>query len=298
MVAPKLLVTIDTEPDCDIHWSRSNPLTFTSVTKGIPQLLRPLWNKYDIQPLYFVSPEVVKNDECCELLKGEISKGAIIGTHLHSEYIEPNITGIPGKPSLEFPCYAHSNEIEFEKLKNFTRLIEQRLHVKPEWYRAARFGADLDTIWSIKKLGYKYDSSVTPYINWNRIGGVDHSKGPEQPYWIDKDNYYISANEKDSIGIMEFPVTISGKRLGLAGKLLPDNWLFYKWLRPTHMSVYEQKKIIDKYIKKYNEPVFVMMFHSMEIMIKKTPYVRNKTMQKGFLNRLEAVLKYFKKNEK
>ena len=105
----RLFVTIDTEPDCDTAWRRSSPLTFTSVTHGIPNILRPLWDRHDIKPIYYISPEVVRDDECCRVLKNEIVKGAIIGTHLHSEYIEPNITisDPAGNVSGEFPCYAH-----------------------------------------------------------------------------------------------------------------------------------------------------------------------------------------------
>ena len=84
-----LCITIDTEPDCDIHWKRSDPLTFESVLSGIPNILRPLWSRYDIKPVYFVSPEVVQNDDCCQVLRQEIQLGAEIGAHLHSEYIEP-----------------------------------------------------------------------------------------------------------------------------------------------------------------------------------------------------------------
>jgi hypothetical protein len=288
----RLLITIDTEPDCDTRWNRSNPLTFTSVTEGIPKLLRPLWDKYGINPLYFVSPEVLADDACCEVLKHEMRSGAVIGAHLHSEYVEPSSHVAVGKPSLEFPCFAHSTEVEFEKIKNLTQLIERKLGFRPEWYRAARFGADIDTIRSLKTLGYKYDSSVTPHINWSKLGGPDHSRAPEQPYWIAMDDYYKPVGERESIGIMEFPVTISGKRWAGIGQLLNDRWFFYNWLRPTHMTVMEQRKLVNGFLRKYKDPTFVMMFHSMEIMIGKSPYVRNRWMQKLFLARIEKVIRY------
>ncbi|MBI4947479.1 MAG: hypothetical protein HY840_13890 [Bacteroidetes bacterium] len=288
----ELYITIDTEPDCDIHWNRSFPFTFTSVLQGIPEILRPIWDKYKINPIYFVSPEVVSDKACCDVLKNEISKGAIIGTHLHSEYIEPNRTFVNGGTSNEFPCFAHDKNIELEKIRNLTDLIKKNLGYNPEWYRAARFGADLNTIQSLQKLGYKFDSSVTPHISWAKQGGPDHSKAPEQPYWISADNFYQSVSREKSIGIKEFPVSISGKRMGAFGSVLPDKWLFYNWLRPSHMSVAEQKKLVNTYIKRYKNPTFVMMFHSMEIMIGKTPYVKNKKMQKYFLNRLEKTIEY------
>jgi hypothetical protein len=290
----KLFVTVDTEPDCDTSWRRSSPLAFTSVTRGIPGILRPLWDRYGIKPIYFVSPEVVRDDECCRVLKKEIRSGAVIGTHLHSEYVEPAIT-IPdpaGKVSGEFPCFAHTAEIEYEKISNMTRMIEDRLGCRPYWYRAARYGADLDTMRILSELGYRYDSSVTPGIDWSRIGGPDHSRAPLQPYWIDKDDFYAASDQRRSIGIKEYPITIKGKRFGLFGKILPDTWLFYNWLRPTHMTVIEQKRLIDAFTAAYEDPAFVLIFHSMEIMINKTPFVRNQLMQKRLINNLERVIEY------
>ncbi|HOD13720.1 MAG TPA: hypothetical protein PLA65_17595 [Spirochaetota bacterium] len=291
----QLFVTIDTEPDCDIAWRRSSPLTFSSVTSGIPKILRPIWDRHDVKPIYYVSPEVVRDDECCRVLKSEIMKGAVIGTHLHSEYIEPHISiqDPAGKVSGEFPCYAHDTRIEHDKIANLTRLIETRLDFKPVWYRAARYGADLDTIHILKDLGYKYDSSLTPGINWSSIGGPDHSRAPVQPYWISAHDLYEAAEKDMSTGIMEYPITITGKRLGALGRILPDSWLFYKWMRPTHMSVWEQKRIIIDLSKTYADPVFTLIFHSMEIMINKTPFVRNRLMQRRFVRNLESIVAMF-----
>ncbi len=288
----ELYVTIDTEPDCDTSWKRSSPLTFTSVTEGIPVLLRPLWDMYSIKPIYFVSPEVVRDDACCAVLKSEITKGSIIGAHLHSEYIEPRVTihDPAGKVSAEFPCYAHDTETEQEKIKNLTELIEKKLSFRPLWYRAARYGADLDTIHILHELGYRYDSSVTPGIDWSGIGGPDHSHAPQQPYWISRNDLYSSADKSRSTGIMEYPVTVFGKRFGIMGRFLPDSWLFSNWLRPTHMTVWEQKKIISEMTRLYDNPILVLLFHSMEIMINKTPFVRNRLMQKRFLKNLEKII--------
>jgi hypothetical protein len=291
----RLYVTIDTEPDCDVYWRRSSPLSFTSVTEGIPRMLRPMWDRHGIKPIYFVSPEVVRDDACCRVLTSEIERGAIIGTHLHSEYIEPNVTidDPAGKVSAEFPCFAHDTEIEHEKIANLTRLIETRLDYRPIWFRAARYGADMDTIRALHELGYAYDSSVTPGIDWSGIGGPDHRNAPVQPYWISTKDLYSAADKNSSMGIMEYPITIGGKRFGAIGALLPNSWLFYRWLRPTHMSIIEQKRLIKEFSKIFPDPVFVLIFHSMEIMINRSPFVRNSWMQKRFLHNLEAVVSLF-----
>ena len=289
----KFIITIDTEPDCDINWNRRFPLSFKSIIFGIPYLLRPIWDKYNINPIYFVSPKVVMDDECCKILKEEIKKGAIIGAHLHSECIAPNTKNIDNNPSLEFPCYAHSTSIEFEKIKNLTNLIKKNLNIRPIWYRAARYGADLDTIKSLQKLGYKYDSSVTPGIDWTSIGGPPHQMAPLQPYLISKYDYYKTCERKKD-GIIEVPITIFEKRFGF-GSLLSNKWFFYNWLRPSHMTVFEQKRLINKLIKIYKKPTFVLMFHSMEIIPKATPFVRSKLGRYLYLKRLSSVIRYLSK---
>ena len=279
-------VTIDTEPDCDIHWKRSNPLTFESVMHGIPNLLRPIWDNFGINPVYFVSPEVVEDDSCCRILAQELQKGAEIGTHLHSEYIEPQKKhrDFAGTSSKEYPCYAYNEKVEAEKIANLTELIEKKLGIRPVSYRAARYGADLDTIKALAKLGFKVDSSVTPEVNWKSQGGPDHSYAPKQPYFISDSEYYLSGDSR----ILEVPITVSGKRL----PLLPDRWIFYRWLRPTHMTTFEMKMLVTQFIRNFDEPVLNLMFHSIEVLPGKTPFVRTRFGQKRYLRRLKSILNY------
>lgn len=283
----RIWVTIDTEMDADVHWRKKWPPLYTSVCEGIPRFLRPIWNQYQVHPIYFVSPEVLYSEECCRVLKGEIRQGAIIGAHLHPEYIAPNsywgekIEQI--KP--QFPHNACSSEEEFNKIKKLTELIEEKLGVRPIWYRAARFGADLDTIHSLAKLGYCYDSSVTPHIDWSSKGGPDHSQAPESRYQIAEDDLYQIGNSD----VNEIPVTIGKKRFGVVGRILPNHWLCFEWLRPTHMTYVEMKHMVKRM---YERTEMVMMFHSMEIMINKTPYVRTKWMQKYYLWRVKKILEY------
>lgn len=293
----RIYITLDTEMDADIHWKKEGVPQFTSVLEGIPNILRPIWDKYDVHPIYFVSPEVARSAACCQVLKAEVAKGAVIGAHLHPEYIEP--FQHEKKEEAEFPCYAYTKEIEKEKLENLTDLIERNIGIRPVWYRAARYGADLDTIHILQELGYQYDSSVTPGISWKKKKGPDHSKAPLHEYIVsDTDLYRPAASEHKTgitgTGICEYPITITGKRCGIIGKFLPDNWLFYNWLRPTHMTYLEQKYLLYK-MKHQNNNKLVMMFHSMEIMINKTPFVRTKWMQTYFLWRLEKTLAYARK---
>ncbi len=289
----KLYVTIDTEMDADIHWRKAYPPEFSSVLIGIPKMLRPIWDRYQVNPIYFVSPEVAEDEACCKVLREEVNRGAIIGAHLHPEYIEPDKKDMTCNMPAEFPCNAYEMEVEKAKLQNLTNLIERNIGVRPVWYRAARFGADEDTIKILNELGYLYDSSFTPCIDWSSKGGPNHEKTPLTKYYVDPDNIYKISIDKGS-GVLEYPVTITGKRWGILGKLMPYNWLFFRWIRPSHMTYMEQRRMIKK-LRKDGIQDIVMMFHSMEVMVGKTPYVRTKWMQKYYLWRLEKTIDYAKK---
>lgn len=282
MTEKRIYITIDTEMDANPHWKKAWPPEYTSVLEGIPGFYRPLWDKYNAHPVYFLSPEILLSEECCDIFRSEIEKGAIIGAHLHPEYIEPQMNVEEGRQTKasEFPCSAYPTEIERQKIENLTLLIEKKLGVRPVWYRAARFGADEDTYKILDELGYKYESSVTPGVDWSDRGGVNYKDAPHYKYQI------------KGTGLTEYPVTIGSKRWGIIGRLLPDNWLFTKWLRPTHMTYLEMKGMLKKASKCAEATELIMMFHSMEIMINKTPYVKWKWMQKYYLWRLERIMRY------
>lgn len=290
LFAGKLYVTVDTEMDADTHWKKAYPPQFSSVLYGIPRILRPIWDRHHVTPVYFVSPEVAEDQRCCAVLKEELKRGAVIGAHLHPEYIDPDRKDMAGNAPAEFPCSAYSREAEKEKLQNLTGLIEENIGVTPVWYRAARFGADADTVSILEELGYRYDSSFTPGIDWSDRNGPDHRNAPLKRYYINPEDIY-HADARVSEGVQELPVTIMGKRWGILGRILPENWMCYRWLRPSHMTYLEERGLIRQLRKKQVRDI-VMMFHSMEVMVGKTPYVRTGWMQAYYLWRLEKTLAF------
>jgi hypothetical protein len=271
-------ITIDVEPDCSVEWQRSDPLTFANIETGISDILHPLFARHGVRPTYLISPEVLEHRPSVEALKA--LKDCELGAHLHSEYIGPEQKhqDPAGTRSSEFPCNL-PDESEFAKIKALTELFDRCFGYRPRSYRAARFGADNDTFGFLAELGYTIDTSVTPHINWGSKGGPDFSEYPEQPYWI------------EAARLLEVPVTITGKRL----PLLPDKWFCYKWLRPSIMSCYEMKRLVDKFAAANPAGVVLnMMFHSMEIIPQASPYVRTKTGQARFLKKLKSIFEYLK----
>jgi hypothetical protein len=303
-----LTITIDVEPDCTPTWHYSKPLTFDGVKIGIKEILQPLFNKYHVKPTYLINNVVLEDEESVEVFKnldGEYE----LGTHLHAEFIEPNkiFYDYAGKKGEMNQCFLEP-EIEYEKIKNITKLFIKNFRYQPLSFRAGRFSAGSNTINCLEELGYKIDTSVTPHINWNdktREKPVDFSNIYEQPFFIKKNSFF----EKDINGkILEVPVSIINKKNFLPIELLKSGMgirrkpHLYKiqWLRPV-FSNYKQLCEIYYYIVKLEKcmenVVLNMMFHNVDILPGKSPYIKFSEESKEHLFILESFFSFLRLNK-
>ena len=220
---------------------------------AIPEL-RSLWNRYSVTPVYLASTEVLASADCVAVLQQEHTAGAEIGTHLHID--------------TAFPCNVPE---EHEHLQTLTQLYTQAFGVPPRSYRAGRYGMTDKTLVSLRALGYKVDTSVTPGVDWSGQGGPNYTAHPVQPYWAQE--------------ILEVPVTILGLR-----RWWPSNgWAKYKWLRPSVATTEQLKSIVDRACDSGIE-VLNMTFHTMELIPGASPYVRTIVGTYFYLLRLEAII--------
>ncbi len=277
-------VSIDTECDHDVNWARSNPLTCHSINRGLPEILQPAFEQVGAVPTYLLTIEVLEDLESVETLRN--LKGSFeYGTHLHAGFVEPqkkhyNYAGV------DCPDFQSSYppEIEYQKLATITRKFESELGYKPTSFRAGRFGASTDTINSLQKLGYKVDTSVTPKIKWVEPNGVvDFRKAPEQPYF--PGDSIVSVGSPADNRILEVPVTVKPPRL----RRQP------KWFRPWFATVDEMKAVFEYHLKMYADQKIVtvnMMFHSMEVIEKASPYPQTADEVKRFVDDMQQVLQW------
>lgn len=284
-------MTIDVEPDCSPNWVYSDPLTFEGVSNGIRQILHPLFNAYKISPTYLINNVVLEDKTSVDIFRSLQGKFEL-GTHLHPEFIEPKklYDNYAGKKA-EANCCFLPPDIESRKLHSITRLFIKQFGYAPASFRAGRFSAGGNTIKTLRELGYKVDSSVTPGILWNdksREGTVDYSNQPVYPYWVDAQSY----PGKGINSILEVPVTIGEIR----------KWLIrssVQWLRPfystTSQMISLSKKIIRDAGKK--QPVVLnMMFHNVEVMAGLSPYSVDKAAADKLLKQIEDYLRWTKRN--
>lgn len=283
-------VSIDTECDHDSHWIRSKPLTFRSINEGLPQLLQPAFEQVGAIPTYLLTVEVLEDTQCVKTLL-DLPGHYEYGTHLHAAFIEPEkkFHDYAGVDSPDFQC-SYAPDIEYLKLKNLTELFERQLGYRPTSFRAGRYGASGDSIDSLQRLGYKVDTSVTPHIRWQEGDTVvDFRKAPEQPYFPASHSIAVPESASPSHSpsrsrLLEVPVSV--KPRFLRGP---------RWFRPWFSSVDQMKEIFRYQLSQHGTQRVLsinMMFHSMEIIEKATPYPQTADDVSKFIDDLQNVLRW------
>jgi len=292
------VITIDVEPDCSSTWYYSDPLTFRGVSEGIAQILQPLFNKYEITPTYLINNVVLEDEDSMKVFRHLQGKYEL-GAHLHPEFILPEkkYETYAGKKGVANSCF-YPPEIEFEKIRNITLLFERMLGYRPTAFRAGRYSAGLNSMRSLRQLGYLVDTSVTPHVCWNdasREEPVDFRQAPEQPYFLDRDSL---VREDKGGSLLEVPISIMLRRRNIfreiivsgAGLLHPLRSHKACWLRPYYSSTPQLLQIARRFVSDHHDrgiTVLNMMFHNVEVMPGLSPYSHTNRDCRTYLRQLE-----------
>jgi len=282
----KIVVTIsiDTECDHDPQWIRSSPLRFESILEGLPHRLQPAFTEVGAIPTYLLTVEVLEEKECVDTLT-TLGGQYEYGTHLHAAFIEPQkkYHDYAGVDSPDFQC-GYEPDIEYQKLSNLTSLFRQKLGYSPTSFRAGRYGASADSVNSLQRLGYKVDSSVTPHMRWQEPNAcVDFRTAPEQPYFPSQHDLSRPAVFTQN-RILEVPVSVK-----------PRWFRDPRWFRPWFSSVEQMKEIFRYQLKQHPKASLLsinMMFHSMEVIEKASPYPQNAADVQRFLDDMQSALRW------
>jgi len=305
---PILLITIDVECDKGPQWEVHYPMEFRSVMDGIPNRLMPLFREYGIRPTLLLSPEVIRSDECCRLL--ERLPDCELGVHLHGEFIEPD--EVPSPRRTDTPQLMYPPEIEYQKLANLTSLFEARFGYRPRSFRAGRFGLSRHTLRFLAELGYRVDSSVTPFwTHYFEARGICNYWGaPIQPYFPDQRD----PRKPGKFPVLESPVTIIHPQL-----VRWPRWLLRRihsrsqwhkkilrilpggpsnrplWLRPWYSRPEEMIQVVNT-VAELSPPngtvVLNMMYHSMEVIAGASPYPQTEEEVQYHLQAQECLFNY------
>ena len=196
----KLFITIDTEEDLwDKYQNVDNPV---NNIERIP-ILQDLFDRFGAIPTYFINYPVVTNQRARHILKKIFIDGHCeIGTHCHPWNTPPFDETINKQNSMlcNLPY-----DLVHKKLETLHNTIVDLMGINPICFRAGRWGFGTYCAKVIYILGYRVDSSVTPFMNWNNHFGPDFSDAPTSIYRFDVEEI-LSENSEGSL--LEVPPTV------------------------------------------------------------------------------------------
>lgn len=289
-------ITIDTEVDKSHDWRVSNPETYVGINRGVSEVLQPLFDRYGVKPVYFLSNEILADPGLSEVFsRYQAARTAELATHLHFEAAGPvSIEKIAGQDLSGIQAQLSEMQ-ERQALIWLTEKFEERFGEKPASFRAGRYGLGANSIRLLAELGYRIDSSVTPGIAWEYdIGGqiisCDYRHASQHPYECAADN----ASLPGSSGILEVPVSLRKAPLTprellrlVLGK--PRRWV---WARPGFATKSEMSKMIRESAINGNEKdILVMMFHNMEVIPAASPYCGTEAEAIAHVGEIEHFIK-------
>jgi hypothetical protein len=284
-----LCVSIDTECDKGKGWRSRKPMSFDGIHDGVVGRLHPMFVAHGAKPTYLLSPEVLRDERSVDAVRA--LDGCELGTHLHGEYAEPGAF----EPDVTRDFQRdYTPELEREKLTYLTDLFIRAFGHQPVSFRAGRFGIGPASIGILESLGYTVESSVTPTMDWSRVGasGLDFDGAPTQPYHPDR----IDPARPGDATLLEVPVTIRRRlvnALPLIGKRLDPSWL-----RPTRGTGARLVRVAEDEIAEARRrapgrPVVLnAMFHNVEVVASTSPYAATEDEARSILERLRALLEF------
>jgi hypothetical protein len=295
-----LAITIDTEED---NWSNYESKPVLSNISKLPELQK-LFDKYEVKPTYLISYPVASDENSVSILRKIMEEDRCeIGAHLHPWNTPPFEEEKSVKNTMLFNL---DKELQYRKMESLHERIFENFKMAPVTFRSGRWGFDRTVAENIHRLGYKVDTSVSPYLNWKSYHGPDFSEHSPMPQLL-----RVGKNGSPNATLLEVPATvgflqdnydlcnaclkgISGSPLrhfrliGLLDKLRIINKV---WLSPESDTVEKMIRLSES-MKRNKYPILNMFFHSPSLQHGLTHFTDTKEKEKELVKRIENFLEF------
>jgi hypothetical protein len=285
--APCYLIFGDAEEEFDWSAPFHRDATSTRAMGSLPDANRRLM-QWGCVPTYLADYPVVNDPTSAAILRQMVERGECdVGAQLH-----PWVT--PPHEELLCPINSFAGNLpiglEAAKLRALTRRIEEAVGVRPEVYRAGRYGVGPNSAMLLEAEGYRLDVSVRSLFEYRGEGGPDFSRCPVWPWWV-------------TDRLLELPLTAAftgrwSDRAALhrprwsRSALARTGLLNRVSLTPEGMPAKEAVAAIERLLDAGTQ-IFSLSFHTPSVEIGHTPYVRNASDLRAFWGWWDAVLNFF-----
>lgn len=298
----QLVITIDTEED---EWGAyARPKYSLENIKRLP-LLQAVFNRYGVRPTYLVSYPVATDRDSIEILGGFCrDKLCEIGTHPHPWNTPP---GLEHKDSFHSYISNLPSNLQRSMISTLHDVIVKNFDVTPQTYRSGRWGFSADVAKNLVQLGYKTDTSITPYADWSCSSGPDYTKSTRDPF-----AYIVEDAAGNELGrLLEVPATIgylqSNERLAnaaywtlkrkmwrgdLAIAVLSKVGMLNSVCLSPETSSASQMIDLAQSLAIRGTKVLNMFLHSPSLLENCTPFVKTSSDVTAFIERIERFIAF------
>lgn len=295
---PILLVVIDTEEEFD--WSRPHDRYATSVT-AISEVrhAQDIFDRFGIRPTYVVDYPIASQELSVETLRKIAHDGrAEIGAHLHPWVCPPFEEEV--NPFNSYPGNLPA-ALEAKKLTSLGTAIEASFGARPKIYKAGRYGFGRNTARILKELGFEIDLSLAPPFNYESDGGPDFTDTDPGAAWIGKDERLLELPSTGGFtgflgghgaALHRFARQPLAARLHLLGILSRLGLLNHYRLSPEQYR-FPELRALTRALLASGVRVLSFTFHSPTLKPGCTPYVRDPSDLKRFLNDFSRYFTFF-----
>ncbi|MFO0754199.1 MAG: polysaccharide deacetylase family protein [Thermodesulfovibrionales bacterium] len=299
----KLIITIDTEEDT---WGCYSPGGHT--VRNIERIpgLQDVFDTFTVKPSYLVTYPVARNEKAVAILKEIMERGGCeIGMHCHP-WNTPPFEEVSNEVNSML-CNL-DDRLQFKKLKCLHSTIQRNFRTAPVSFRSGRWGYSQSVANNLYRLGYKIDTSVTPYTDWTRFFGPSFQTHSPSPFRVPCDG--PTAGEGSgyltevpaTIGYLQKNFTISNylfrvlsgkqlRRLRLIGVMDRLNMLNKVWLSPEQSDTGDMIRLALR-MKKNGYELINMFFHSPTLKAGLTEFVQNRKEERLFVRRIREFLEF------
>lgn len=293
--SPRFVLTVDTEEEFDWAEPFSRDGFGLGHVGGVGRFQR-LCDERGVVPSYLIDYPIASDGAWAELLGGYAAEGrAEIGIQLHPWVSPPFVETVSQRNS--YACNLPP-DVERAKLTHLCETIMSNLGVRPDSYRAGRYGAGPATPGILADLGVAIDTSVRARFDYRSHEGPDYSRHPVSPYWIRPGQ------------LLELPLTtVFGGLLRRAGDVLfskifasqssrsllaRTSMLERIALTPEGIPLAKAIEAVDLALEQ-GLPILNLSFHSPSLEPGHTPYVRSESDLALFYDWLENILAHLER---
>jgi len=196
--------------------------------------------------------------------------------------------------------------LQFEKLQRLYEAIQHQFEIAPLAFRSGRWGFDSQVAKNILRLGYRIDTSITPYTSWAQCDGPDFSRF--SPRLCEFTSPPVTG-EFSGISLVELQATIgylhgefeACARLARSlertpfrqlkvGGILSKLCLLHKvWLSPEMETPVKMMQLVRQMMSQGYE-VLNLVFHSTALLKGYSPFARTEADEQRFLENLRRFL--------